>query len=137
MRHSMARRGPGAILSRLLLAATLCLTASLHAQPVETGPLTIGGSLVVQGPVTVRGSLSVAGDILVHGPLTAVWLERLPRDIPTLRMRRGQKTFHGPLTVHGALLVRGNLEVHGPLIVDGPVSAVGPINAEGPVQERD
>ena len=138
MQHSIVRLALGASAPALLLAATTWLMpASLHAQPAETGPRIIGGSLLVQGPVTVHGPLRVAGNILVHGPLTAQWLERLPQNIPALRMRRGQKIFHGPLTVHGSLVVRGDLEVHGPLIVDGPISAVGNIDADGPIRERE
>lgn len=138
MEHSIARPACGAIARALLLVATTSLMPpSLQAQPVETGPRIIGGSLLVQGPVTVHGALTVAGNILVQGPLTAQWLERPLEDIPPLRMRRRQKIFHGPLTVHGSLVVRGDLEVRGPLVVDGPVSAVGNIDANGPIQERD
>ncbi|MGF6753502.1 hypothetical protein [Paraburkholderia sp. GAS42] len=135
MKHFIVRRTPRTIAGLSLLAAVIWLNPG-HAQPVETGPLSISGSLVVQGPVTVDGPLTVAGDIFVHGPLTAEWLEQLLPNDPAVRRHWGGRTFHGPLTVHGPLIVHGDLEVRGPLTVEGPAGAVGNIDAEGPIVER-
>jgi hypothetical protein len=135
MKHGIPKHVSIAIAGACVVVAGACWQAA-DAQPVETGPLTIGGSLLVHGPVTVEGPLSVAGEIFVHGPLTAGWLARLPVNDPALVRRGGRRTFNGPLTVHGPLVVQGDLEVGGPLTVNGPAGAVENIDAEGPIVER-
>ncbi len=119
-----------------LLAWTAGMPLPLSAQPVESGPITIGGSAHVQGPATIHGPLIVDGYVHARGPLTAAWFSG-----PTLGYAgRGSgpllKVFHGPLTVHGAMVVHGDLRVDGPLTVDGPVEAGMGIDADGPMRER-
>jgi cytoskeletal protein CcmA (bactofilin family) len=130
-----ARLARGAVAGTVLLAGAVFF-ASAYAQPVDTGPLSIDGSLVVLGPVTVDGSLTVAGDIYARGPITAAWIERIPPDDPAVRRHWGERTFNGPLTVHGPLIVHGDLEAHGPITVGGPAGAVGRVGADGPITER-
>jgi cytoskeletal protein CcmA (bactofilin family) len=98
--------------------------------------LSIIGSAVVRGPLTVEGPLTVAGNILVRGPFTAAQIGRVPPDDPSLRVRKEENTFYGPLTVRGPLTVYGDLEVRGPLTVDGTAAAAGSIDAEGPIVQR-
>ena len=144
MKHFIARLGKritprlarGTVAGTVLLACVQFSLASAYAQPVDTGPLSINGSLVVLGPVTVDGSLTVAGDIYARGPITAAWIERIPPDDPAVRRRWEENTVRGPLTVHGPLIVHGDLEVHGPITVGGPAGAVGHVAAEGPITER-
>ena len=129
------RQARGTVAGAVLLACSFAF-ASAYAQPVDTGPLTIDGSLVVLGPVTVEGSLTVAGDIYARGPITADWIERIPPEDPTVPRYRGKRKFHGPLTVHGPLIVHGDLEAHGPITVGGRAGAVGRVDAQGPITER-
>jgi phage baseplate assembly protein gpV len=128
----LARR---AAIGAVLAACSVAFT-SASAQPVDTGPLTINGSLVVEGPVTVDGSLTVAGDVYARGPITAAWIERIPPDGRAVRRGWGEHRIRGPLTVHGPLVVQGDLEAHGPITADGPVGAVGHVGADGPITER-
>ncbi|MGO4325910.1 hypothetical protein AB4Z48_01045 [Cupriavidus sp. 2TAF22] len=117
-------------------AAALWLAPPPQAQPVESGPMTVGGSLVVEGPLTVHGSLTADGGVLAHGPLSAAWFATRPPVYALPPGARPQRVFHGPLTVHGPLVVQGNVLVNGPLNVDGPISASGGIEADGPMRER-
>jgi len=48
MKHLFVRPYPGLIAGLFLFTAFTC-PAPVHAQPVETGPLGINGSLIVQG----------------------------------------------------------------------------------------
>ncbi|MCT9117411.1 hypothetical protein N6G02_14845 [Cupriavidus gilardii] len=103
-----------------------------HAQPVESGPMTVAGTLVVNGPVTVQGPVEVDGRVRVRGPVTGQWFET--DDGPSMR-GAPQRTFNGPLTVHGPLRVQGDLIVNGPLEAAGPIRAAR-IRADGPARQR-
>ncbi|WP_236654988.1 hypothetical protein [Burkholderia pyrrocinia] len=130
-----SRRARGIEVAAVLLASSVCFM-SAHAEPVDTGPLSINGALVVLGPLTVDGPLTVAGDIHARGPIVAARIERIPSDDPALRRREGKNMFYGPLTVHGALVVHGDLDARGPITVGGPAGAVGRVDADGPITER-
>lgn len=121
----------------LLAAMVLCAAGPLHAQPQESGSITVGGSAHVRGPVVVHGTLIVAGRVHARGPLTAAYFSG-PATARGLPYAAGYlKVFNGPLTVHGSMVVKGDLEVDGPLTVDGPLEANGGIDADGPMRERD
>lgn len=60
MKHLFVRPYPGLIASLFLLTA-FTWPAPVHAQPVETGPLGINGSLIAAGAV---GSIDADGPIV-------------------------------------------------------------------------
>ncbi|WP_011300450.1 MULTISPECIES: hypothetical protein [Cupriavidus] len=126
----------GGMASALLAALALCASIPLHAQPQETGSMTVGGSAHVRGPVVVHGPLVVAGRVHARGPLTAAYFTG-PAAARGLPYAGGYyKVFDGPVTVHGTMVVNGDLLVDGPLTVDGPLEASGGIDADGPMRER-
>jgi len=128
------------VLMRLTAAIPLALLGAsfaLQAQPVNTGPITVGGSAHVHGPVTIHGTLTVAGRVHANGPLTAAWFSGPVRASGVPGREGYLKVFNGPLTVQGPMVVQGDLVVDGPLTVDGPLQAAGGISANGPMTERE